>query len=106
MNPLNSSSLSDKPRRVLGYYEIVKKLGEGAFGEIYLGRNVKDGSEVALKIESASVKRSQLLLESKFIIDLAKSKEIGEEINIPNVFNIGKEGNCYVMVMDLLGNSL
>lgn len=84
----------------------MKKLGEGAFGEIYLGRNVKDGSEVALKIESASVKRSQLLLESKFIIDLAKSKEIGEEINIPNVFNIGKEGNCYVMVMDLLGNSL
>lgn len=37
---------------------------------------------------------------------MAKSKEIGEEINIPNVFNIGKEGNCYVMVMDLLGNSL
>lgn len=46
------------------------------------------------------------MLESKFIIDLAKSKEIGEEMNIPNVFNIGKEGNCYVMVMDLLGNSL
>jgi serine/threonine protein kinase len=43
MNTLNAS-LSDKPRRVLGYYEIVKKLGEGAFGEIYLGRNVKDGS--------------------------------------------------------------
>lgn len=76
MNALNAS-ISEKPRRVLGYYEIVKKLGEGAFGEIYLGRNVKDGSEVALKIESASVKRSQLLLESKFIIDLAKSKEIG-----------------------------
>ncbi len=61
---------------------------------------------MALKVESAGVKRSQLLLESKFIIDLAKSKEIGEEVNIPNVFNIGKEGNCYVMVMDLLGNSL
>ena len=61
---------------------------------------------MALKIENAFVKRSQLLLESKFIIDLAKSKEIGEEVNIPNVFNIGKEGNCYVMVMDLLGNSL
>lgn len=57
-----SSGSQDKPRRVLGFYEIVKKLGEGAFGEIYLGKNVKDGSEVALKIESASVKRSQLLL--------------------------------------------
>ena len=47
-----------------------------------------------------------MLFESKFIIDLAKSKDIGDEVNIPNVFNIGKEGNCYVMVMDLLGNSL
>ena len=41
---MNSINQPDKPRRVLGYYEIVKKLGEGAFGEIYLGRNVKDGS--------------------------------------------------------------
>ena len=71
---MSSVVLQDKPRRVLNYYEIVKKLGEGAFGEIYLGRNVEDGSEAALKVENASVKRSQLLLESKFIIDLAKSK--------------------------------
>lgn len=82
--------LTEKSKRVLGYYEIIKKLGEGAFGQIYLGRNARDGSEVALKIESAGVKRSQLLFESKFIIDLAKSKEIGEEVNIPSVFNIGK----------------
>ena len=53
---------SDKSKRImLGYYEIIKKLGEGAFGEIYLGRNNRDGSEVALKVENASVKRSQLL---------------------------------------------
>ena len=58
---MSSGVLAEKSRKVLGYYEIVKKLGEGAFGEIYLGRNVRDGSEVALKIESAGVKRSQLL---------------------------------------------
>lgn len=75
---MSQGILADKSKKVLGYYEIVKKLGEGAFGQIYLARNSRDGSEVALKIESASVKRSQLLFESKFIIDLAKSKEIGE----------------------------
>lgn len=83
-------NVNEKQQRVLTYYQIVKKLGEGAFGEIYLARNIRDNSEVALKIESAAVKRSQLLLESKFIIDLIKSKEVGEEVNIPNVFNIGK----------------
>lgn len=46
------------------------------------------------------------MIESKFILDLTKSKPIGKEINIPNVINIGKEGNCNVMVMDLLGHSL
>ena len=75
---MSTALINERPRRVLNYYEIVKKLGEGAFGEIYLGRNIKDGSEVALKVESAGVKRSQLLLESKFIIDLAKSKDIGQ----------------------------
>ena len=51
-------------------------------------------------------KRSQLLYESKFITDLAKAKKIGEEINIPTVYNIGKDANTYVMVIDLLGPSL
>ncbi len=27
-------------------------------------------------------------------------------MNIPNVYSICKEGNCYIMIMDLLGNSL
>jgi len=29
---MSTTFLSDKPKKVLGYYEIVKKLGEGAFG--------------------------------------------------------------------------
>lgn len=47
---MSTANLGEKTKRVLGYYEIIKKLGEGAFGEIYLGRNARDGSEVALKI--------------------------------------------------------
>jgi hypothetical protein len=29
---MSTGILADKNRRVLGYYDIVKKLGEGAFG--------------------------------------------------------------------------
>ena len=91
---------------VLNHYLIKEKIGQGAFGDIYLAINQDDHSEVALKIENAMSKRSQLLYESKFITDLAKTKKIGEEVNIPTVYNIGRDGNTYVMVIDYLGPSL
>lgn len=37
---------------------------------------------------------------------MIKNKSVGEEINIPQIYNIGKEGNNYIMVMDYLGQSL
>ena len=45
----------------LNHYLIKEKIGHGAFGEIYLAINQEDHSEVALKIENAMSKRSQLL---------------------------------------------
>ena len=100
------SEREKKKKIILSHYLVKEKLGEGAFGEIYLATYLKDNSEVALKIENALSKRSQLLYESKFITELIKSKKLGEEINIPQVYNIGREGNSYVMVMDYLGASL
>lgn len=42
-----------------------KKLGSGAFGDIYYGVNLKLGEEVAIKLEPNKAKHPQLLLESK-----------------------------------------
>ena len=50
-----------KKNIVLNHYQIKEKIGHGAFGEIYLAINQEDHSEVALKIENAMSKRSQLL---------------------------------------------
>lgn len=44
-----------------------KKLGSGAFGDIYLGKNIKTSEEVAIKIESPKIKTPQLLYESKIL---------------------------------------
>ncbi len=37
-------------------YKLIKKLGAGAFGEIYLGINQKTNVEVALKLEPINTK--------------------------------------------------
>jgi serine/threonine protein kinase len=42
--------------RVGGKYKLSKKLGSGAFGEIYLGKNIKTGEEVAIKLEPVKTK--------------------------------------------------
>ena len=34
-----------------GKYKMTKRLGEGAFGKLYAGANIKSGEEVAIKLE-------------------------------------------------------
>ena len=38
--------------RVGGKYKVTKRLGAGAFGDIYAGLNVKTNEEVAIKLVS------------------------------------------------------
>ena len=37
-------------------YKIVEKIGEGAFGDIYSGKNIKNGDQVAIKLEKVNAK--------------------------------------------------
>lgn len=77
-----------------------KKLGSGAFGEIYKGFSNLLNSEVAIKLESNKIKHPQLVYESKLYTELSGG------IGIPNVYWFGAEGNYNIMVMDLLGSSI
>ena len=40
--------------RIGGKYKVTKRLGKGAFGDIYSGVNVKTNEEVAIKLVSSS----------------------------------------------------
>jgi serine/threonine protein kinase len=77
-----------------------KKLGSGAFGDIYYGVNVKQNEEVAIKLEPTKAKHPQLFYESKLYMALQGG------IGIPNVHWCGTQGNYNIMVIDLLGPSL
>ncbi|KAK9501500.1 hypothetical protein O3M35_012213 [Rhynocoris fuscipes] len=50
---------------VAGRYRLVRKIGSGSFGDIYLGINVSNGEEVAVKLEPTRARHPQLLYESK-----------------------------------------
>ena len=48
-----------------GKYRLVRRIGSGSFGDIFLGINITNGEEVAVKLESIKARHPQLLYESK-----------------------------------------
>jgi len=86
--------------RVGNKYRIGRKIGSGSFGDIYLGTNITNQEEVAIKLESVKSKHPQLFYEAKLYKILAGG------VGIPYVRWYGVEGEYNVMVMDLLGPSL
>ncbi|XP_028166587.1 casein kinase I-like isoform X1 [Ostrinia furnacalis] len=46
-------------------YNVVRKIGGGSFGDIFLAININDGEEVAVKVESIKARHPQLLYESR-----------------------------------------
>jgi len=86
--------------RVVGIFRIGRKLGSGSFGSIYMGTNIYNGADVAIKMESLKSKPRQLAYEYKIYRILAGG------VGIPNVHWFGREGDFNVLVMDILGPSL
>jgi len=86
--------------RVGGKFRLGRKIGSGSFGDVYLGMNVQNGEEVAIKLESCKSRCPQLLYECKLHSVLAGG------VGVPDVHWSGVEGDYSVMVMDLLGPSL
>jgi len=86
--------------RVGNKYRLGRKIGSGSFGDIYLGTNITNNEEVALKLENVRSKHPQLFYEAKLY------KLLAGGVGIPYVRWFGVEGEYNVMVMDLLGPSL
>ncbi|KAF5368534.1 hypothetical protein D9758_002449 [Tetrapyrgos nigripes] len=83
-----------------GKYKLVKQIGSGSFGNIYLATNVISGEEVAVKLEDVKNEYPQLEHEYKIY------QIIEDGVGIPSVRWFGKVGDYNAMVMDRLGPSL
>jgi serine/threonine protein kinase len=86
--------------RVGGKYRLGQKIGQGSFGDIFIGVNVQTNELVGIKLESTKSKHPQLFFEAKLY------KVLAGGLGIPYVRWYGVEGDYNVMVMDLLGPSL
>ena len=86
-------------------YKINKKLGSGAFGEIWKAVNVKTNQEFAIKFEEINSKHQQLYAECRIYLWFHSDSTVLAQA-IPQVVYYGIEGNKSIMIMDLLGPSL
>jgi len=80
-------------------YEIIKKIGNGSFGQVYKAISKDDQEMVAIKIENKS-QQSRLELEMKLYKDLEKHR------GVPCIKWYGKILQNYILIMDYLGPNL
>lgn len=81
-------------------YRLVKKIGSGSFGEIFLAYHIEKGEEVAVKLEKSDSKYPQLELEYRVY------RLLQGGIGIPKFISYSKESGYNVLIIELLGPCL
>lgn len=80
-------------------YEIIEKLGEGSFGEIYKGKNLLTGKYYAIKIEKGG---NNLIIKNEAKIYLL----LKHLTCIPKLVRFEKDSEYNYLIIDLLDKSL
>lgn len=84
-----------------GEYILNKKIGNGSFGQVYLGFNRNTGGEVAIKLESKENKRNMLAHE--YII---YDKCLRNGLGFPSIHWYGIQDEYRILIMELMGPNL
>jgi serine/threonine-protein kinase len=95
-----------EPERSFGRYRVLKTLGAGAMGEVFLARDellardvaVKTLRPLALEPEAAEAFRARFLNEARAVAALAHP-------HVVRVFDLGFEDDAPYLVMELVGGS-
>lgn len=85
-------------RERLGRFEVVKLLGQGSMGEVYLGRDPRLGREVALKILSANSAFGEEAL-ARFERE-ARAVALLNHPHVVTVFEFGEDEGHHYLVME------
>jgi len=85
---------------IKGRWRVSYQIGMGAFGEIYVARNVRTNERVAIKVEIADEKKQALRAEVAIMRRLQGCPYVCQFISC------GRQGNINFLVMELLGTNL
>lgn len=91
--------------RIIGNYRILKKLGEGGMGEVYLARDMSLEREVAMKIIAAELGKNSNLMARFRIEAIAQAKL--NHTHIVTIHSFNQENDVFYIVMEYVdGKSL
>ena len=80
-------------------FRVKKKLGEGAFGDVYMGSTVEKNELIAIKVEQRKILKPLLESEAFYLYSL-------KGLGIPEVLSFGRHKNYNILIEPLLGKSL
>jgi len=73
-------------------FKIIRKIGQGAFAEIYQAINTKNNLDVAVKIEPVNSNHPQLIYQCNLYNYLHNHSTVIDK-GIPNLYYCSTEGN-------------
>ena len=84
---------------IFGKYKIEKLISKTTLAEVYLGKNIKNNKNYAIKIEDSKIESASLKKEA-YILYLLKGP------GIPEVITFGSRDKYNILVENLLGKSI
>jgi eukaryotic-like serine/threonine-protein kinase len=90
----------------LGKYDIVRQIGKGSMGTVYLGMDTFAGRQVAIKVANPDSSKPEKLARRhrKLFFNEAKASGLLRHPNIVGVFDAGVEEEIRYIVMEYIAN--
>jgi eukaryotic-like serine/threonine-protein kinase len=104
---MQGGGVSDLAKPTLGRYEVIRELGKGAMGTVYLGKDPKINREVAIKtlrFEDEFEAADMQAMKERFFREAESAGRLVHP-NIVTIYDAGDDGDISYIAMELLSGS-